>query len=75
MTSTQLIGRETMISRLVFFHNERIERVYSKNTIDYINNKKSFFTYNEYNKKSTQQICKEYDLTFGELDINFNVID
>jgi len=75
MTSTKLIGRETMIERLVFFHNKRIERAFPNHSTQWITEKKSLFSSSEYNKMSTRQICKEYDETFGMDDSNVNFAD
>jgi hypothetical protein len=65
MTSTKLIGRETMIARLVFFHNARIDRAFPNHSAEWIAEKKSQFSSKEYEKMNTRKICKEYDSTFG----------
>lgn len=65
MTSTKLIGRDTMISRLVFFHNARIDRAFPNHSAEWIAEKKDQFSIKEYEKMNTRKICKEYDETFG----------
>ena len=65
MTSTKLIGRDTMIARLVFFHNARIDRAFPNHSAEWIAEKKAQFSSKEYEKKNTRKICKEYDDTFA----------
>ena len=65
MTSSKLIGRETMIARLIDFHTKRLTRVNMQFKLE-------LFSYAEYSKKNTRQICKGYDETFGEIEDNYN---
>jgi hypothetical protein len=65
MTSTQLIGRETMISRLITFNHERIERGNPYMTEEGKAKEKAFYSYEYYKKQSTRKIAKEYDGVFA----------
>jgi hypothetical protein len=75
MTSTKLIGRDTMIARLVYFHNARIDRAFPNHSTEWVSEKKNQFSSAEYNKMSTLKICKEYDETFGLDDSVVNSAD
>lgn len=75
MTSTQLIGRETMITRLVFFHNERIDKAFPNHSAEWKLEKKSMFSIEAYKQLSTRKICKEYDDTFGSVNYERNYAD
>ena len=75
MTSTKLIGRDTMIARLVFFHNARIDRAFPNHSTEWIAEKKSQFSIKEYEKMNTRKICKEYDETFGLHNLVANYAD
>ena len=64
MTNAQLIGKETMLARLIIFHSDRFERngmAWKKN--EYTNWLKSL---------STHKLSKQYDETFAEVEIKFN---
>lgn len=63
MNSTQLIGRETMISRLIDFHRSRVKRVYGDNQ-PLCDRHLGYFTYDSYRSRHTIKIRKEYDDTF-----------
>ena len=59
MTNAQLIGKETMLARLIVFHQARFERngmLFKKD--EYTDWLKSL---------STRKISKEYDATFAEI--------
>lgn len=75
MTSSELIGRETMISRLIYFNTKRIDRVFINHTQEFREDKKAMFSYTEYSKLSTRKICKEYDTTFGDSGFVSNSAD
>jgi hypothetical protein len=75
MTSTKLIGRDTMIARLVFFHNARIDRAFPNHSTEWKAEKKSMFSSNAYNEMTTRKICKEYDETFGTDNSRANPAD
>lgn len=62
--STQVIGRETMISRIIFFHTDRLKRVFKDSPL--LTEKLSYFNYSEYKNKNTQYIRKEYDDLFSK---------
>lgn len=65
MTSTKLIGRDTMIARLVIFHQQRIERTCENHNPLLVAEKKGYYSSAAYSAMNTYKICKEYDETFG----------
>jgi len=66
LSSSKLIGRETMIGRLQGFHEARIKRVHAGNA-ELIECKILGFSYSVYSAKSTRLIAREYDETFSTL--------
>ena len=63
MTNAQLIGKETMLARLIDFHSKRFNRNgMSWKKDEYLNWLKSL---------STRKLSKEYDATFAEVETNY----